>query len=230
MARCLSGCTGCANELGESWVIYGQSNAIGEAVWVGPWTVDPRVFYWRNGVLTQFAPNPTDMTHGIELSLGPTIADATGSRVMIGKAGLGGVSAIQLSSGPLWDQCVGSIKATVGQNGTPYHFAYIQGENEAAVFTPETTEAAYAATIRGIFANARAQFGADTRIHVLLLNINIAYVCPNIAAVRAAQVEVVATDGNAALIDADDMVPTIAISHYNTTQMQELGRRFAASG
>lgn len=212
-----------------SIVLSGQSNAVGQGVYTGTWTPDPRVAFNVDGVAMPLAPQ--NGLHGIELSLAPALATAYGS-VSFGKAAFNGEACrkFAFADGSIRPELVAAIKASITPATNHAAFVWIQGEADAVL---ATSQADYTLCLHQLFAGVRALYSIPVEAYILPLN---AYwraapfwnTLPITNAIYAAQLAVGSEPHNHTA-SADDMTPALGGFHYDSAQLLTIGDRFAKS-
>jgi hypothetical protein len=213
---------------------FGQSNALGDATYddvsFGPWNGDNRVAFYEQGIIKPFKPTANLIatpTHGIELYLAPQLATDTSRKIVYGRAAVNATSIDTWipSGGTHWQKIVDSCAAIKRTAENQAHVLWIQGETDAG--NASYPQATYETNLAAIFSGVRTQLSPMTvRFHVLLVNANL-FSVPSLANIRAAMTNVVNADGNADLVNVDDISPAISSIHYDSDQwFLTVGPRF----
>jgi|GEM_PF-3207776 len=126
--------------------------------------------------------------------------------------------------GDLYDELLRQVRAaTGGRRIDSVCFVWMQGERDAR----ERLAAVYAASLRGLIAQLRADLRRDD-MRVVIGRLSDAGDYGDWQAVRKAQVEVAEGDALAGWVNTDDLNGPASAIHYTKEGYAELGRRFAA--
>lgn len=209
----------------------GQSNAAGQGSDSTGFVFDTsHVNYFLDSVNVAFdAAHAITGTFGPDLTMGNTIAAAaTGGTIVLSKHAIGGTALSRWlpANADLWPGLASAIDAAKAL-GTRGAFVWFQGEADAN--DGAMTAATYKSQLDTLAAAVRAQFGYTTRIFIVELNYAFvgAFSVSGLE-VRRGQEQFVAADGNAEIVNFDDMVPSLGITHYGGNQPLSLGRRIGA--
>ena len=213
--------------------IGGQSNALGLGVYVGTYPGDNRITYYvastpnLPAVQYPFGPIPVTNLDGMELTSAPAVADATGRHIVVVKGAVSG-SVIDTwipGSGINWpaQQHAIALSRRYGMAQNYVHFAWMQGESNAA----DPNVSTFQAKTEQVIAGVRALYApSPVWLHMCQINSHIGGVSN--AAIAAAQAAIVASDPQSSLLNFDDVVPVNV--HYTSDQfINVIGPRLAAS-
>lgn len=206
--------------------IWGQSNAVGQGIYPGFWTSDPRIDYFVSGVRATFGPEPGTWLHGMDLQMGPAVANAVGSRVLISKGAVNGtdIASWLPASGVNWPVQVSACGISQREGSAQIHCCCLHGESDAGL---GTSTAVYLAGMQQVAAGIRALYAQPVRFHVALVNI---HEPGTPALIQAAQTQFVAGDGNADLLNFDALTPGTPPFHYDSGQLlNTIGPAFTAA-
>lgn len=208
-------------------LIGGQSNALGHAVFLGIFLGDDRVTYYVNGDPLPLAPIPSTNLFGMELTMAPAIANATGRGVLITKGAITGskVATWVPGTGVNWPTLVTAIQRALEflEPGDTLHFVWMQGESDA-----DTTDVPqFKADTLAVIAGVRALCSLNpVWLHMCQINIHIGGTANR--AIAAAEAEIVASDPKSSLLNFDDAVPVDV--HYTAPEfLNVVGPRVGAS-
>lgn len=203
-------------------ILSGQSNATGFGPMLNSqnWPIDTRVNFNIAGTVFPLEP-VYNTTHGLELSLGPLLADL-GSNVIIGKGTVPGTAcSCWLETGDCWKNTLLKTLLFNKTYGGNYSFVWVQGESDAQVST--TTVDSYASCIKSIIYNVRSVLEDDTVwFYIVLINPLLGF--PAVENVREAQLKVLQEDLYSNIVSMDDQVPGLGV-HYTSDQELIMGRK-----
>lgn len=129
--------------------------------------------------------------------------------------------------GSAWTTMQAFIDAKLADLGRPYvveGFLWDQGIDDGI---QQRTQAAYAADLRQVITDFRAKFGHAPFVLARSVDSQIAG-SPNMAPIRAGQLEVAADPGNA-WVNMDDLTPYTRVHHLTAASQLIFGARFAAA-